>query len=107
MTLVYAVFGLKLFDDYAAVQTHSGRVLRKVRAAKTKILDQPSAEEWPVLVNVSQLPVSQGQRRRTANRRRGHVRLDLRGISRGAEGLLIQFYIIQDDELGKRVRQSG
>ncbi len=60
MTLFYAVFGLKLFDDYAAIQTHSGRVLRKVRAAKTKILDQPSAEEWPVLVNVSQIPFLKG-----------------------------------------------
>ena len=60
MTLIYAMFGLKLFDDYAAIQTHSGRVLRKVRSAKTKILDQPSAEEWPVLVNVSQIPFLKG-----------------------------------------------
>ena len=36
MTLVYAIFGVKAFDDYAAVQTHSGRVLRRVRASKTK-----------------------------------------------------------------------
>ena len=60
MTLIYAVFGLKAFDDYAAVQTHSGRVLRKVRAAKTKILDQPSTAEFPVLANVSQLPFLSG-----------------------------------------------
>ena len=60
MTLVYAIFGVKAFDDYAAVQTHSGRVLRRVRASKTKILDQPSAEEFPVLTNVSQLPFLKG-----------------------------------------------
>ena len=60
MTLIYAIFGLKAFDDYAAVQTHSGRVLRKVRAAKTKILDQPSTAEFPVLANVSQLPFLAG-----------------------------------------------
>ncbi len=42
------------------MQTHSGRVLRKVRAAKTKILDQPSTEEWPVLANVSQMPFLNG-----------------------------------------------
>ena len=86
MTFVYAIFGLKLFDDYAAVQTHSGRVLRKVRAAKTKILDQPATEEWPVLANVSQLPFLSGQRRRAADRRRGDVRLDLRGHLAGREG---------------------
>ena len=60
MTLIYAIFGLKLFDDYAAVQTHSGSVLRKIRAAKTKILDQPATDEWPVLANVSQLPFLSG-----------------------------------------------
>ncbi|MGN6683985.1 MAG: hypothetical protein ACTHKD_08235, partial [Devosia sp.] len=60
MTLIYAVFGIKSFDDYAAVQTHSGRVLRRVRASRQKILDQPSAEEFPVLTNVSQLPFLKG-----------------------------------------------
>src|SRR3982751_2343960 len=60
MTLIYAIFGIKSFDDYAAVQTHSGRVLRKVRAAKTKILDQPATAEFPVLANVSQLPFLSG-----------------------------------------------
>lgn len=101
ITLVYAVFGLKLFDDYAALQTHSGRVLRKVRAAKTKILDQPSAEEWPVLVNVSQLPFLKGNDVELLIDGEATFKSIFEGISRAEQSLLVQFYIIHDDQLGR------
>ncbi|MDO8360320.1 MAG: cardiolipin synthase, partial [Devosia sp.] len=101
MTLVYAIFGLKLFDDYAAVQTHSGRVLRKVRAAKTKILDQPATAEWPVLANVSQLPFLGGNEVELLIDGEATFDSIFAGISRAQSTLLIQFYIIHDDELGR------
>ncbi|MEO6014494.1 MAG: cardiolipin synthase [Devosia sp.] len=101
MTLLYAVFGLKLFDDYAAVQTHSGRVLRKVRAAKTKIVDQPATEEFPVLVNVSQLPFLRGNDAELLIDGEATFDSIFAGISRAEHVLLIQFYIIHDDELGR------
>ncbi|MBI4923168.1 MAG: cardiolipin synthase [Devosia nanyangense] len=101
MTLVYAIFGLKLFDDYAAVQTHSGRVLRKVRAAKTKILDQPATDEWPVLANVSQLPFLGGNEVELLVDGEATFDSIFAGISRAQSTLLIQFYIIHDDELGR------
>ncbi len=101
MTLLYAVFGLKLFDDYAAIQTHSGRVLRKVRSAKTKILDQPSTEEWPVLANVSQIPFLKGNDVELLIDGERTFESIFAGISRAQEVLLVQFYIIHDDELGR------
>jgi cardiolipin synthase len=101
MTLVYLVFGLKLFDDYAAIQTHSGRVLRKVRAAKSKILDQPSGEDWPVLVNVSQIPFLKGNEVELLIDGEATFDSIFAGISRAQESLLIQFYIIRDDDLGR------
>ena len=101
MTLIYAIFGLKLFDDYAAVQTHSGRVLRKVRAAKTKILDQPATDEWPVLANVSQLPFLGGNDVELLIDGEATFDSIFAGISRAQSTLLIQFYIIHDDELGR------
>jgi cardiolipin synthase len=101
MTLAYAIFGLKLFDDYAAVQTHSGRVLRKVRAAKVKILDQPATEEWPVLANVSQLPFLKGNDVDLLIDGEATFRSLFEGISRAKQALLIQFYIIHDDEIGR------
>ncbi len=100
-TLLYAVFGLKLFDDYAAIQTHSGRVLRKVRAAKTKILDQPSSEEWPVLANVSQIPFLKGNDVELLIDGEKTFDSIFAGISAAQDVLLIQFYIIHDDELGR------
>lgn len=101
MTLFYAVFGMKLFDDYAAIQTHSGRVLRRVRSAKTKILDQPSAEDWPVLVNVSQIPFLKGNDVELLIDGEATFKSLLAGISRAEKVLLLQFYIIRDDDLGK------
>lgn len=101
MTLFYAIFGLKLFDDYAAIQTHSGRVLRKVRSAKTKILDQPSAAEWPVLANVSQIPFLKGNDVELLVDGTATFDSIFEGISRAQEVLLVQFYIIRDDDLGR------
>ena len=101
MTLIYAVFGVKSFDDYAAVQTHSGRVLRRVRASKQKILDQPSAEEFPVLTNVSQLPFLKGNEVELLIDGEATFKSMFEGISRATETLLVQFYIIHDDELGR------
>lgn len=101
MTLIYAIFGIKSFDDYAAVQTHSGRVLRRVRASKTKILDQPSAEEFPVLTNVSQLPFLKGNDVELLIDGEATFKSIFEGISRAQEFLLVQFYIIHDDELGR------
>lgn len=101
MTLIYAIFGIKAFDDYAAVQTHSGRVLRRVRASRTKILDQPSAEEFPVLTNVSQLPFLKGNEVELLIDGEATFKSIFEGISRAQESLRIQFYIIHDDELGR------
>ncbi len=101
MTFIYAVFGLKSFDDYAAVQTHSGRVLRKVRAARTKILDQPASDEFPVLANVSQLPFFSGNEVELLIDGEATFGSIFEGISRAKSVLLVQFYIIHDDQLGR------
>jgi cardiolipin synthase A/B len=100
MTFIYAVFGIKSFDDYAAVQTHSGRVLRKVRASRTKILDQPTTDDFPVLANVSQLPFLGGNDVELLIDGKATFDSIFEGISGAKETLLIQFYIIHDDELG-------
>ncbi len=102
MTLVYAVFGLKSFDDYAAVQTHSGRVLRKVRASRSKIVDAPSTAEWPVLANVSQLPFLSGNEVELLVDGAATFKSIFEGIAKAQDVLLIQFYIIHDDELGRQ-----
>jgi cardiolipin synthase A/B len=99
-TLLYLVFGLKLFDDYAALQTHTGRELRRVRAGR-EILDLPTSAEWPVLSNVSQLPFLGGNNAELLVDGRAAFDSMFAGISRAQTSVLSQFYIIRDDELGR------
>lgn len=100
-TLIYAVFGLKLFDDYAAMQTHTGRVMRRVRSQKVSILDQQRTEEWPVLTNVSQLPFLSGNECTLLIDGDKTFASIFDGIARAQKTILVQFYIINDDELGR------
>lgn len=99
-TLLYAIFGLKLFDDYAELQTHTARELRRVRAGKT-IYDQPTSAEWPVLSNVSQLPFLGGNDAELLIDGEATFKSIFEGISRAQSSVLAQFYIIHDDQLGK------
>ncbi len=100
-TLFYLVFGLKIFDDYAEGQTHSGRVLRRVRNAKDQLLDQPTTDEWPVLVNASQLPFLTGNDAQLLIDGEATFKSIFDGIARAQKTILIQFYIIHDDEIGR------
>jgi cardiolipin synthase len=100
-TILYLVFGLKLFDDYAALQLHSGRSLRKARAGRMSILDQPTSAEWPVLSNVSQLPFLVGNEVELLVDGEATFASIFDGISRAQSSLLLQFYIIRDDNLGR------
>jgi len=100
-TFFYAVFGLKLFDDYAAGQTHSGRVLRRVRSQKVAILDQPTTDEWPVLSNVSQLPFLSGNEAELLIDGEATFASLFDGIARAQKSILVQFYIIHDDGVGR------
>ncbi len=99
-TLLYLIFGLKLFDDYAALQTHTGRELRRVRAGR-EILDLPTSAEWPVLSNVSQLPFLGGNDAELLIDGKATFASIFDGISRARSSVLVQFYIIRDDGLGR------
>ena len=72
-----------------------------MRASKTKILDQPSSAEWPVLANVSQLPFLSGNDVELLIDGDATFSSLLDGISRAEKTLFVQFYIIHDDELGQ------
>ena len=100
-TLIYLVFGLKLFDDYAALQTHSGRDMRRVRAGRMSVLDLPTSAEWPVLSNVSQLPFLSGNDAELLIDGEAIFASMFEGIARARSTILVQFYIIRDDRIGR------
>ena len=100
-TILYAIFGLKLFDDYAALQTHSGRELRRVRAGRMSVLDLPTSAEWPVLANVSQLPFLAGNDAELLVDGEAIFESMFTGIAAAKSSILVQFYIIRDDRIGR------
>ena len=100
-TLLYMIFGLKLFDGYASLQTHTGRELRRARAGKASILDLPTSAEWPVLTNVSQLPFLVGNEAELLIDGKQTFDSIFEGISRARSSILVQFYIIHDDNVGR------
>ena len=59
-TLVYLVFGLKVFDDYASMQTRNRKSLRQGRKRQLDAIDHQVSGQWPVLAQVADLPFLDG-----------------------------------------------
>ncbi|MDB5505955.1 MAG: Cardiolipin synthetase [Devosia sp.] len=100
-TVLYLVFGLKLFDDYSAIQRIDQRDARQLRRAEMSLLDNPESDNWPVLARVSQIPFIAGNA--TELLIDGQATFDsiFAGIDRAQHSIFVQFYIFRDDELGK------
>lgn len=101
-TFIYLVFGWKLFDDYAESQSHSGRSWRLARSDDLRIIDAEGAKEWPVLNRVAELPFLYGNAANLLIDGEATFASIIDGIRRAEEYILIQFYIIRDDDLGRR-----
>lgn len=99
--VLYAIFGWKLFDDYAAVQSHSGRASRIARAHELALLDEEANEEWRVLAAVSQMPFVAGNAAKLLIDGTATFESIFDGISRAQKVIYAQFYIIRDDRLGR------
>ena len=101
-TIIYFLFGWKLFDDYAESQTHSGRSWRLARTQDLRIVDQGTGDEWPVLRKVAELPFLYGNAANLLVDGEDTFASIIDGISRATDYILVQFYIIRDDDLGRR-----
>jgi cardiolipin synthase len=97
---LYFVFGWKLFDDYAALQSHSGRASRIARAHELAMLDDEADEKWKALAAVAQLPFLAGNSAELLNDGKATFESIFEGISRAQKVIYAQFYIIRDDRLG-------
>jgi len=99
--ILYAIFGWKLFDDYAAVQSHSGRASRIARAHDLALIDDAANEDWKVLAAVSQMPFIAGNSTELLIDGKATFASIFDGISRAERVVYAQFYIIRDDRLGQ------
>lgn len=98
--LLYFIFGWKLFDDYAAIQSHSGRPSRVARAHEMSLRDEAANEEWKVLAGVAQMPFLGGNDAQLLINGKATFESIFAGISRAERVIYAQFYIIRDDRLG-------
>ncbi len=101
-TLLYLIFGLKLFDKYVAIQTHSGRSGRISRAGTMAFADQSATAKWRVLSEVAQMPFLGGNKVEVLIDGDATFKSIFEGITRAQHTILAQFYIIRDDGLGRR-----
>ena len=100
-TFIYLVVGWKHFDGYAKAQTRGSRISRPARVRGMHLIDAEAGKAWPVLTGVSQLPFLSGNE--------AHLLIDgqatfdsiFAGIDGAQTYLLVQFYIVRDDALGK------
>lgn len=99
--LLYFLFGWKLFDDYAALQQHSGRPARIARAHRLSLIDEAANEEWRVLSAVVQMPFLSGNSAKLLIDGKATFESIFEGISRAQSVIYAQFYIIRDDRLGQ------
>ncbi|HHY48250.1 MAG TPA: cardiolipin synthase [Alphaproteobacteria bacterium] len=100
-SILYFIFGWKLFDDYAAVQSHSGRGNRIAQAHKHAMLDEDANTNWRTLAAVAQMPFVSGNSAELLID--GNATFDsiFAGIDRAERVIYAQFYIIRDDRLGR------
>jgi len=101
--LLYLVFGWKFFDDYAIERIKLGRTLRPVRARDLALIDQQADKEWPVLSGVAELPFLSGNKVEVLIDGKETFDSIFDGISKARSQLLIQFYIVRDDRLGREL----
>lgn len=101
-TIFYLVFGWKFFDDYAGSQIHSGRIWRLARSEDLRIVDRGTSDDWPVLRKVAELPFLYGNAANLLIDGEETFASIFDGIARAKDYVLVQFYIIRDDDLGRR-----
>ncbi|HEY4202294.1 MAG TPA: cardiolipin synthase [Devosiaceae bacterium] len=102
---LYLVFGWKLFDSYASMQTASGRRARAERAEALHITDPETSMTWPVLANVAKMPFLSGNKAELLIDGDATFASIFEGIARAQSYILVQFYIIRDDSLGQELAE--
>ncbi len=103
---LYLVFGWKRFDDYVKVQSDTGREKRAERARELSLSDEVATSAWPALARVAQLPFLAGNKVDLLIDGDATFASILAGIAAARRTILVQFFIIHDDALGRRLADA-
>ena len=101
--LIYFAVGWKHFDDYVTSQMFGGRLTRADRSRTTPLVDAENSRAWPVLTGVAQVPFLSGNDASLLIDGQATFDSIFAGIDSAKEYLLVQFYIVRDDALGKQL----
>lgn len=99
---IYLVFGWKYFDDYARTQL-ALRLSRPIRAEELQVIDRETGKQWPVLLHTAGAPFLEGNRPELLIDGAATFESIFAGIAAAQTYVLVQFYTIRDDRLGRRL----
>ena len=99
---LYLVFGWKRFEDYGEVRAYAGRATRAARAGELRLADAKTSTSWPVLTRIAQIPFLAGNSVDLLIDGPDTFDSILAGIAAARREVLVQFFIIRDDGLGRR-----
>jgi cardiolipin synthase len=102
---LYLIFGWKAFDDYATDRIRNGRAARPLRAKDLALIDRETSHLWPVQTKVSEVPFLNGNAVELLVDGRATFDSIFEGIAKAKDYLLVQFYIVRDDALGKELAE--
>ncbi len=105
-TFAYLIFGWKFFDDYAEARLESGRDWRLARSKDLRIVDLETSDDWPVLRKVAEMPFYYGNAATLLIDGEDTFASILDGISRAEDYVLVQFYTVRDDALGRKLADA-
>lgn len=103
--LLYLVIGWKAFDDYATDRIRNGRAARPLRAKDLALIDRETSHKWPVQTKVSEVPFLSGNDVELLVDGKATFDSIFAGIEKARDYLLVQFYIVRDDALGKELAE--
>jgi len=99
--LIYFVVGWKHFDDYGLEQMRISRVTRANRSKGMPLVDADSNAAWPVLTSIAQVPFLNGNEAELLIDGQATFDSIFEGIDSAKSWLMVQFFIIRNDALGK------
>ncbi|WP_068089189.1 cardiolipin synthase [Polycladidibacter stylochi] len=103
---LYFIFAWKKFDDYAAIGLTVSRFENEVTKQFAAYVDNTANNNWPVHNKITALPFLRGNNCQLLIN--GEATLDsiISGILSAKESILVQFYIVKDDETGERLAKA-
>ncbi|RYE85900.1 MAG: cardiolipin synthase, partial [Hyphomicrobiales bacterium] len=102
---VYLIFGWKHFDDYARTRLEL-RLTRPIRAEELQVIDRETGKQWPVLQHAAGAPFLAGNKPGLLIDGEATFASIFAGIASAQTYVLIQFYIIRDDRLGRQLADA-